>query len=331
VLTTASERHGGWAIEARYYEDWDEWVTETCTRTISCGKDCTKVETYDCSHRVYHPPQWKMTDSNGYELDISRDEFESLADKFGNRTLHDMGRWYYLKDGDMYSTKWNKTRNTFQPVTTYHRYENRVQATHGVLDFPKVNKREAKELGLYDYPTLTDYFNDPAILGECPGKSNADKTLQYYNARYGREKQIRFWILLFKDKPSEIGLDQESYWVGGNKNELVITIGIDNSNQVMWCHPFCWAPDGNSSNEEMKIEIRDFITSQKTIQILPSVEFIVKSAVEKFERKQFKEFSYLTVDPPTWSIVLIWILIILNTVFMSWWILNNDIHKDNNY
>ena len=323
---TDYERHGGWVVEARYYEDWDEWITEICSRTVSCGKDCTTVEYYDCSYRRYHPAEWHLIDSNGYDVPISSEEFEALARKFHSRSKIDMHRSYYTKDGDMFLATWPGTPKTQTPVATEHWFENRVQNTAGVFAYQKVEKPH--ERGIFDYPKLQSYLDDPAILGHGPNKDAADRQLQLLNARLGRSKQVRMWICLFHGQPRSVGLEQEAYWHGGKKNEVVTCIGLDAHEQVSWCHVFCWAPDGNVTNHEMKAEIRSFVEGQRInsgkLDLREVVDKIGERVKEKFVRKQFKEFSYLAVATPAWAYWVIYLLVITSTGFLGWFAVANE-------
>ena len=67
---TDTEYLGGWATEVRYYEDWNEYIHRTCTRSVSCGKNCTRTVSYDCSYVSYHPQYWEMRNSNGSSVRI---------------------------------------------------------------------------------------------------------------------------------------------------------------------------------------------------------------------------------------------------------------------
>jgi len=321
------ERRGGWVVEARYFEAWNEYHIQVCTETDSKGNTTVR----DCSYVEWHSPYWELEDSNGYVLPITQPQFDTLQQRFGNRVFRDMHRAYHTQDGDQYATCWTGNAAAFQPVFTEHSYENRIQATHGVVDFPEISPQQAKTLGLYEFPKLRDPFNDPAILGKAAGVEQADQYLQQQNAKLGRGKQVRFWILLFHNKPRSVGYDQESYWRGGNKNEVVVTIGLDKQGKPAWCHPFCWAPDGNTSNDAMKIEIRDFVEQQKVFDPLKTAEFVVASAIDKFQRKQFKEFAYLTVDMPTWAHVLVWVLTVLSTVGMGVYVVVNPLEAELSY
>ena len=54
-------------------------------------------------------------------------------------------------------------------------------------------------------------------------------------------------------------------------------------------------------------------------------QVLVKDLKTNFIRKEFEDFSYLTVDPPFWAIITTYILTLLITVGMSYWAVNNDI------
>lgn len=317
------ERIGGWVTVAEEYEEWDEWVTQTCTREVpdgvdKDGKPQTKTEEYDCSYRDYHHPYWQVITSNGDTIQITQSEFFNLVYKFGNETKVDMHRDYYTIDGDKNVTKWAENK-PLQPVFTEHTYRNKVQASQSLFSHIIVSNRSH----LYDYPKLRFNFSDPAILGSDINLKQADESLQLYNARMGKIKQVKVWILLFKNQPRSTGLEQESYWKGGQKNEVVVCIGSNADKK--WCHTFCWSPDGNTSNDMMKIEIRDHIENNN-LSLMETVDFVTKKVTEKFVRKQFKEFEYLTVETPIWaSITVLMVSMIISMVTIIFHLKDNTI------
>lgn len=311
-LTSDTERHGGWVTKVTYYEPWNEWIDETCSQDVNCGQDCTTTIYYDCSYVSHHEAEYELSNSNGDTITISQQTFEELGRKFSNMNFVELNRNFHTIDGNAYISQWQGEEETFQPFFTEHRYTNRAQVSD-VKKFTKFTKEESPQiLGLYDFPNLTNNFYDPAILGDAPNKEAADKLLQNYNAKYGRSKQVRFWVLLFKNKAQSIGFDQESYWKGGNKNEIVVCIGLDDQNQVEWCRPFCWSPENNISNEIMLRNIQTHIEKQTQLNLVESVDFLVKEAVDKFERKQFKELSKVAINLPQ---TLNWLAFVIVIVF----------------
>jgi hypothetical protein len=61
------------------------------------------------------------------------------------------------------------------------------------------------------------------------------------------------------------------------------------------------------------------------VKICNRVESVVRA---KYKRKDFKEFSYLTVDPPEWSIWVTAILTAIITFLLSRWATINDVGNE---
>lgn len=306
IQTRDVEYWGGWARNAEYYEDWDEYIHRTCTRSYPCGTDsngnteyCT--ETYDCSYVEYHPEYWVINGSNDETIHVSKQRFEELAKRWNNRQFVDMHRHYYTNDGDKYLTTWSQSRDTIEVVTTEHSWTNRVKASRSVFNFETV---DPKTYGLFDHPAITDSYKQRNILGdESTTTIKADTDLAYYNATLGARKKLRCYILLFKDKPVQAGVAQQSFWKGGKKNEFIITIGIDKSFNTQWCYVFSW-----SDIEQLKVDAKDIVMSTKQLDLNKLVEWIGSECNKRFVKKNFRDFDYLSVDPPNWVIAFTFIL-----------------------
>jgi len=146
--------------------------------------------------------------------------------------------------------------------------------------------------------------------------------LSYYNATLGRKKQIRMWILIFKGKPLEAGLEQESYWKGGNKNEFTLAIGVDDQQSVQWVHPISW-----TEVDMLKIEARHYVDTMKTLDLVKVVDWLAPMIEKDFIRKPFAEFSYLTVNPPPWGIITTFVVTVIFNFVLSLWLIYNR-HRD---
>jgi hypothetical protein len=321
-LTRDTEYWGGWVEQIRYYEDWNEYIHKTCTETYACGTDskgntryCTR--TYDCSYVDYHPPYWRAYESNGMKLRISKDDYARLKAKFGTKEVFvDLKRNYHTDDGDMYKVDWGGTDETLEPITTSHTYENRVQASMSTFNYYEV---DPKKDGLYEYPGVNRHYYVPAILGPGgPTKQAAERKLQLLNAKLGRAKQVRVFILIFVDKPRDVGHDQENYWIGGNKNEFSLAIGVDSKYNVQWCHPFSW-----TKAELLKVETRQFVEEQEQLDLVALADWLYPKIKADFVRMPFANFSYLTVEPPLWAILVTFIATLLANIGVSLWVILN--------
>lgn len=121
IQTRDVERWAGYATEVRYYEDWNEYIHQTCTRSYPCGTDskgqttyCT--ETYDCSYVDYHPEYWELRSTTGtYKL--SQEEYYQFMSRWGGRQVFvDLHRNYHTDDGDMYKVVWDQQESTLEPT-----------------------------------------------------------------------------------------------------------------------------------------------------------------------------------------------------------------------
>jgi hypothetical protein len=311
-----------------YYEDWDEWVTQICTRSCCCdskGQNC-RTETYDCSHRDYHSAYWQIITTTGETISITESEYARIKGILGNETFKDLGRDYYTEDGDEYYCTWDGSEAKAIPVTTVHSYENRVKATDlNIFHFDKVDDSTKVHYELKDYPGMVNNnYTQNSLLGDnSPDAVKANKKLNYINGKLGPKKQVRVFLLVFKDQPLDAGMYQEWYWAGGNKNEFVVCVGIDRNRNVTWCKPISW-----TYNETLKVETRDFVTQQKQVNLTAIANYLESAIDTKFQRRHFKEFDYLTVEPPTWAIVLTYIITLLVNFGIGYLVINNEFDEE---
>jgi len=318
-----TEYHGSWVATATYEEPWDEWIEDTCTKTVSCGKDCTTTETYDCSYRKDHPAQYYIEEgAGGKVLNIDPGYFNWLCEHFGNKNFIEMNRDYYRIDGNAYQTIWGGERNKLVPVSTIHNYVNRIQASTSVYRFREIPEKEAKSKGLYEYPGVDAQYQTENILGPAGNQKNdAERYIQLLNATMGRPNQVRLYILIFQDKPRDVAFDQQAYWGGGNKNEFVVCIGIDKERKVKWCVPFSWM-----DKQGLTTNIRTDVLQQtgKPLDLLKVIRHLEVRVPKEWERKQFADFNYLTVEPPLWAVIITYLASILVTGGTLYWCHCND-------
>ena len=324
--TRDTEYWGSIVEDARYYEAWDEYIHQTCTRTYACGTDangntqyCT--ETYDCSYVEYHSEYWEINTTSGERFNISESYYNILVRQFGMKPqFQDMHRDYHYNDGDMYWVKWDGSKEDAEPMFSKHTYKNKVQASDDVFNFPDVDTSEISMYGLYQYPEFNGSAsnNYPSILGYSDNDAQAE--LHYWNGLLGPRAQCRIWILVYDYPTNQAGLTQEALWKGGNKNELVVTIGIDTDSTVIWCYPFTW-----SEVQVLPVNIRTFVEAQGKLNLMDVVNYVGTESKDKFVRKEFEDFEYLEVQPPTWTVVTSFIFVLLFNLGVSWFVIANHV------
>ncbi len=326
VQVSSKEYWGSFVKEVKYYEEWNEWVQQTCTRTCCCdskGQNCS-TETYDCSYCLYHPPIWRITTTTGEDIDISEGEYSKIKKILGNEKFIELNRYFYTIDGNEYYCQWGNDSAKAIPVTTLHHYENRVKsADQSVFHFEEVGEADIKKYNLKDYPEINNGYQMDAVIGDNSQDAMiANKKIQYINGLLGPNKQVKIFVLVFNNQPIEAGLYQEWYWSGANMNEFVVCIGIDKDRSVKWCKPLSW-----TRSEILKTRVKDFMQGQEKLNLQALASYLQVQVEKYFVRRSFKEFDYLTVEPPTWAVVLTYILTAMINVALSIWIIRNE-HSD---
>ena len=312
----------GWVTEAQYHEKWtEEWDTYHPPTYDSDG-NMTSAGYWE-HHVQHHPPYWKMIENNGMGFRINEKYYKHLVSQFQNEREVNLSHMNQtsIGDGDMYVTKWNNKRDTMVVCTSTHSYENRIQVSDSIFNFPDVEDTT----GLFNYPEISDRTQVPSILGDGgPTLKSANRNLCISNAELGRKKQVRMWVLVFKNAPLQMAMDQECYWEGGNKNEMVLCVGVDDAYKVEWAYVFSW-----SESEKVKIDIRQFAQSQDTLDLNAIADNMADRVSEGFVRKPFAEFSYLTVVPPMWAVITVYVVTILLNAGIAVFATLNRFDSDN--
>ena len=317
-----------------YDEPWNEYVHRTCTRSCCCdskGQNCS-TETYDCSYVDYHPARYTLYTVHGESFGISEEYYVFLKNKFGNSNFVELNRDYYTIDGDRYVSYWDKSYEKHEVINWTGTYENRIKASHSIFHFRDLKPQQIKSYSLKDYPYVINLHQN-AVSGSFKRSLNnieGVKKINYLNGFLGHEKQVKMFVMIYNNNDQMTGEYQKDYLKGGNKNEINICIGTDSlTGKVNWAYVFSW-----SRSEKLKIEIRDFLESQKELDLLALANYLEVKVPEEFIRRQFKEFKYIKIDMPGWIFITIIIFSIVS-FFVSFYVIqnnsNNNIFRKNKY
>lgn len=321
TMVSDTEYWGGWVTEVRYYEAWDEYIHRTCT--CCCDKDGNNCSTYDCSYVDEHAPYWMLYGSNNEKVKINEAKYNELKNQFKTNPIFiDMHRGYHSYDGDMYKVKWNESDNSLEPVISKHRYENKARVSSSSFAIQEPPKEIFEEYDLYHYPKIYNGYEQQIIHGYDDPK--AERAFQLLNAKLGKNKQFKSFILVFKNKTREAGLYQEEQWQGGNKNELNITIGIDDDSNVLWCHVFSWTEE-----PIIVVNTRTFIENQKELDLVKLAKFLNKEVPQNWVRKEFADFDYLTIEPKGIHIFIAFLVTLIVNLGVAIYVIKNDFTEDN--
>ena len=322
---TDTEYLGDYITKVRHYDDWDEWVHRTCTRTVKSGKT-TITKTYDCSYRQYHPERWSYFDQDGEEHWLFyEEEFDEIVRRFGTKMIFvDMHRRYYTDDGDAQEYRWNGSEKTAWPVTHSHTYKNKLQNSRSIFNFEEIDKEYADSVGLYDYPPIEMYDQNPILSHTIKLPKNQEDALRYTNGFYGKKYQFRVFVLLFENKDIEISEKQRSYWKGGNKNELVVCLGVKD-NKVDWCNAFSWC-----DVPTIDVKTETYFIQNDTLD-LKAYSDLLRESLDNGEwvRKNFEDFSYLKPELSLTQQIWILVISILLNVGFAIFVIKNNFENEN--
>lgn len=280
---------------------------KTCYKHANDGPE----HAYDVD---YHEATWSGSDSNGNDYSFTRGEFEELAQRWQKREFVAMHRSYHSINGNAYRTNWDNKEINLEPITMTSTYVNKVPASNSVYRFVDISPEEKVRYGLFDYPPVPRR-NQKVILGEAgTNQLDAEFKFQVINSLLGKPLQIHVFVCIFHNQPLDAALKQEQLWQGGNKNELVICIGIDDAYAVQWCKAFAWDSDTKSlgsrnGNGRLKIDIREFVAEQKTLDLVGLADWLRPQIESTWVRREFTELNNSLHVPLTGTALLwIWIL-----------------------
>lgn len=339
-LTADTEYLGGPCEKVEYYEEWRELVHYECNcRCVSYSRNSDGTQG-SCNNRVcdtctridYHPPYWvayaRISDENLYSIIIDQADYSRIAQRFGTpEEFRNMMRMNQVSigDGNMYSYSWDGSYNTIEPMTVENSYENRVMASDlSAFGFTRIAEDSPEREGLFDYPPVQGY-TQRVILGNAGSNTNAAQAEEYFrvlNARLGYDRQVKIFVLLYRGESEEIAMRQQSYWYGGNKNEFIVAIGLDNSNNIQWSHSFSWM-----ENPILAIETDQFLADSGTLDLMELAHFLERKIPLKWERRSFESFDYITVYIPGWAVFVTLLVVTLLNCALAWFIINNEWHE----
>lgn len=327
-LTNDIEYWNDYVTSVEYYERWDEYIHQTCTRSCCCdskGENCS-TETYDCSYVDTHPEYWVAVTNNGWVEHITKNDFDYWRNRWKNTQFQDMRRDYHSIDGDKYYSNWKTLPDTSFVYTKKKRYDNKTQAAQSVFKYEQITDEDAKLYGLYDYPSKVGFGVDFLLGYEHP---TFQPDLQLLNGYHGYKNQIVNWILVYRNKGIDQAYHQESYWGGGNKNEAVLCISIDDNDIIQWAKMFSW-----SESEDFKYDIADMFQQGDTLYDVLSRdetwEMYNRRIDAQWERKQFSDFEYIQVPLKTSHIMWIFGISLFLTIGTLWYGVANEFEYNDN-
>lgn len=333
-MVTDTEIWSGKVVEVAKYPFWIEEYQEAIYRTsleprshFSNGKVSIRLESvrrfshYETRHRN-HEQYFTKTIWFGAESKINNiceADYIDIANKFGNeiKTINANRKGFDGGDNNYYVCI-NKTGYCI-PATTIKNFTNKIKASPSSFSFKKV----PEDAPVFEYPKCKNMWVSDRLLGDAANKISILE-FDKLNSELGPTKEVNIIIIGFNNADSKLGKIQESKYLGGKKNDVIICYGYapleGNIPNICWTYCFSYC-----KNEQMKRNIENIFKNYPIDDtILPLIK---KEILSGYQRRNWSEMDLITVKPrPVHYIFLLITTFIIQGIF--WAVtLNNDFNK----
>lgn len=297
--------------KAIYYPEYVEEYHYTTTHKV--GKSSiTVVHTAYRTHNQY----WQAYSNIDTSYLISKEKFEEMRLNFNNFNTENGNRvGFYSGDNNIY-TSYNKTGYIY-PITKVTSWENKLKAAPTTFSFAPVSKSAP----VYDWPENPDPWASNRLIGQNINISVLE--WDRMNARLGPSKKVNAILIGFGNKLEEVAELQRAKFLGGKKNDIILTFGMNNG-KVTWSKVFGW-----SDAEIVKSNLASILLENPIDNKI--ISLIEQEIKKNYKIKDWTKFDYITVEPrPVHYIVAVIITFISQIIF---WIVAycNDITKEDFY
>jgi hypothetical protein len=149
---------------------------------------------------------------------------------------------------------------------------------------------------VFEYPKNPSVWTSGRLLGTA--KSVGIYEWDQMNARLGPLKKVNVIMVGFPPGTETMrGQYQQAKWLGGKKNDLVITFAGSPGQTPEWVFTFGW-----TEQEMVKRLIDGYVAEMATDSaIIPGIEKYVR---DHYVIKDWDKFDYLGIEPPGWSYIV---------------------------
>jgi hypothetical protein len=262
---------------------------------MGSGKDAYQVQQCDTCFEHSHDYDWVITTNVG-NIDIPR------VDRQGT---YEPPRWTRAQKG--------------QPAATEHDYTNYVAAQKSSLFHQQVQEMS----GLPDvpkYPRVFDYHYANRVLpvgAMVPDLPQWQADLADMLKELGPSKQANISVVIAKTSDQTFRRKVEAAWEGGNKNDIVVIVGVQDDLKILWADVVTFG--GNIGNEALQVDLRNALLDVGIVERTKVLPLIAQHVRTQYTRPQMKDFAYLgyAMEPDTWYQVTFFILFVFMNIVLT--------------
>ncbi len=304
--TSATEYLGSIVTRMEHEDAWTELKEEKVTKTDENGNRYEEIRIVE----EYHPEIYRFFTSLGNHYKTHKDFFNHVCILWDSPLKFRSLTGSHIKGGirhGQYKNFSDEIINGFEqhykyfPISERNTYTNKIVNSNSIFNFENISKEEASALGLYEFPKPDERYDVPAILCrsfEIP--KEIDALYRRFNALEAPSKQLRLFILIFDaDAGIAVAEKQKSYRKGGNKNEIIICLGVTSDKEIKWVYTFSWAKE-----TIVEVEINQWFLEHSQLDFEAFLAWF-SFEYRKWERREFKEFDYIRVNLKLWQYIAV--------------------------
>lgn len=207
-----------------------------------------------------------------------------------------------------------------EPAAVEHSYTNYVQAVPESLFHDNSSVDQSYAQAIPTYPSVYGFYKINRVLlvgSKYEHTSQLNTELNNALKTLGPTKQANIVVILTEIDDPTYRYTVERAWLGGEKNDVVVFIGLDESN-ITWVDVMTWAL--NNGNELFHVTLRDDLLALGNIDDVVKVSGAITGNInELYDRPHMSDFEYLAdaIDPPTWVIILAIIFAIGGSILLT--------------
>jgi hypothetical protein len=285
-----------------YTEVWNgevvskERVEVSCRHSYPCNPHSCMCDNkgncstcWDTCYTHSYDVDWRVYDNTKQVWDINTVDSQGLIKPL---------RWEVVKNGD--------------PTAHTHSYKNYIKASKQSLFHLQGQLTEKYKKYLPAYPMkIYDYYNLNRIVTvgvKLPNKFAWNYKLAMVSSKLGKTKQCNAILVLVNNQPEEYYYALGQHWEGGNKNDAILVISVDDANTIQWANVIALV-----TNNIFNVQLRDSILDMKTLDMEKVLVAFEENIEKNFKRKRMRDFDYLmsSITPSTAQLITV---IILGTI-----------------
>jgi len=313
VICLCAIWYGSIHSQTRAVEIWNGQITGkdrvrvSCSHSYECncrnyscgegGKDTCR--TCDTCYEHSYDYDWEVYTNIG-DFDISRIDRQGVKEP---------PRWSRVQPG--------------QPAALEKPYTNYLQAVPDSLyNMGNLNLEGLPPVPAY--PRVYDYHYADRVLTvgvTMPDITQWNTDLSLMLRALGPQKEANVIVIIVNTADRNYRHKVEAAWVGGNKNDVVVFLGVQEHNghaDIVWTDVMTWAL--NTGNELFQVQLRDALAESEELNRITVLSTIDQHIKDGYTRPQMADFEYLkkSVQPPFWVVMFCALLSVFGSLGLTW-------------